>query len=144
MKRLCVGDGVVRWVEERVKGRFGPARGIGLERRVGAQWRMVAGVAYESHNGPNVVCHIAIDGAHAMTREWLRVIFDYPFNQIGVRRITVGVEEGNARSRRLVEHMGFRLEARLDRAAKSGDIFIYRMFRDECRFIARKEERKAA
>jgi len=130
---IVLGKGVVEWIAKRTNefGGFGTDIGIGLAKN-GA---LVAGVAYADWNGPNVVCHIAAVGKRWATREYLRVIFDYPFNQLKANRITVCVGEGNAASRRFVEHLGFTLEAELAGAHPTGDLRIYRMFRSECRFL---------
>lgn len=40
----------------------------------------------------------------------IRVIMDYPFNQLGVKRMTSHVARSNKRARKLNEGVGFRLE----------------------------------
>ncbi len=140
---LTIGPGVVEWVAKRTNefGNFGAATGIGWKRN----GELVAGVAYAEYNGPNVVCHIASDGSKRwLTREYLHTIFDYPFNQLRARRITVCVGEGNKPSRRFVAHLGFKLEAALPQAHPTGELLIWRMFWHECRFIGARDERLAA
>ena len=132
---IVIGSGVVEWVAKRTNeyGNFGAAHGIGWEKN-GA---LVAGVAYAEWNGVNVVCHIASDGSRKWaTREYLWAIFDYPFQQLKVKRITVCVGEGNSASRRFVEHLGFRLEATLQGAHPTGDLLVYRMKKEWCRWIS--------
>ena len=132
--QLVVGKGVVEWVAAQTSefGNFGTEVGIGWLR--GGQ--IVAGVAYANWNGPNVECHIASDGSRKwLTKQYLWTIFDYPFNQLGVDRITVCVGEGNTDSTRFVKHLGFILEAKLKGAHPTGDLLIYRMDRQDCRFI---------
>lgn len=133
----------MEWVASRTNefGNFGAATGIGLQRNAGKpHWPMVAGVAYAEWNGVNVVCHIASDGSkNWLNREFLWTIFDYPFRQLGVGRITVCVGEGNTASRRFVEHLGFQLEARLDKAHPTGDLLVYRLRKPECRWLTLKE-----
>ena len=130
---IVLGKEVVEWVARRTNefGGFGTDIGIGWARA----GQLVASVAYADWNGPNVVCHIAADGKRWATREYLWTIFDYPFNQLRVKRITVCVGEGNAASRRFVEHLGFTLEAELAGAHPTGDLRIYRMFRSDCRYL---------
>ena len=131
---IVIGPEVVDWVAKRTHehGRFGTDIGIGWARA----GRLVAGVAYAEFNGPNVVCHIASDGSRKWaTREYLRTIFDYPFRQLACKRITVCVGEGNADSRRFVEHLGFILEAELAEAHPTGALLIYRMDRQTCRYL---------
>lgn len=153
MKRLAVGQFVVEWVAKRTneQGNFGAARGIGLQAidtaHAGRVWKLVAGVAYCEWNGVNVVCHIASEGRNWATREYLRVIFDYPFNQLKAKRITVCVGEGNSASRRFVQHLGFEQEATLTGAHPSGDLLIYVMRKPQCRWLELRkhhEERMAA
>lgn len=142
MKKLTVGHHVVEWVAKRTNefGNFGCATGIGLMEwgdipHSKPGWKMVAGVAYAEWNGVNVVCHIASEGKRWATREYLGTIFDYPYNQLGVKRITVVVGEGNKDSRRFVEHLGFSREANLSSAHPTGDLLVYRMFRNDCVYL---------
>ena len=131
---LVIGKPIVEWVAAQTNefGNFGTEVGIGWEKH----GKIVAGVAYANWNGPNVECHIASDGSRRwLTRQYLWTIFDYPFNQLGVNRITVCVGEGNADSTRFVKHLGFILEAELDGAHPTGALRIYRLFKTECRFL---------
>lgn len=96
--------------------------------------QIVAGVLYQDFNGANVFCHIAGVGRW-MNKQYLSIIFDYPFRQLKVRRITVCVASSNTASRRFVEHLGFTLEAILHDAHPDGDLRIYKMTADECRWI---------
>lgn len=130
---LVAGDAVLDWVAARTNeyGRFGNGAALGWERR----GRLVAGVVYADWNGPNVVCHIAAEGRNWLVREYLWTIFDYPFAQLKAKRITVCVGEGNNDSRRFVQHLGFEHEATLRLAHPSGDLIVYRMFREQCRWL---------
>ena len=110
-------------------------RGSAIGRVVDGE--LVAGVLYEDWNGTNVVCHIAGDGNWA-SRLFLGVIFDYPFNQLNVKRITVPVSSVNAKSINLVTRMGFELECTLEQATPDGDLHLFRMWRDDCKFLRGK------
>jgi RimJ/RimL family protein N-acetyltransferase len=98
---------------------------------------LVAGVLYEDWNGANIVCHIAGEGNWA-TRDFLFVIFDYPFNQLKVKRITAPNDANNATSINLVTRMGFELECTLAQATPDGDLHLFRMWRDDCKYIRGK------
>lgn len=105
--------------------------GIGLERR----GELVAGVIYEGYNGRNIWMHVAIPGC--ITRDFLRYAFHYPFIELGCRRVSGYVEASNARARRFDEHLGFQQEAILQGAASDGgDVILYRMTREDCRYVA--------
>ena len=134
MDTLITGSGVVDWIAKRTNefGRFGTDIGIGWQR----DGRIIAGVAYADWNGPNVVCHIAAEGKRWATRQYLWTIFDYPFNQLKVKRITVCVGEGNSASNRFVLHLGFTLETTLKDAHPTGDLLVWRMFREDCKWIS--------
>lgn len=102
---------------------------------------LVAGVLFEDFTGTNVVCHIAGEGNWA-TRDYLRVIFDYPMNQLGVKRITAPVSSINIKSINLVQRMGFTLECTLAQAIPGADLHLFRMWRDECKYIRGKYGQK--
>jgi len=130
---LCLdAERVGPWVCDRAGGTWVKGRGTAIGRLVDGE--LVAGVLYEDFTGPNVVCHIAGDGNWA-TRGYLGVIFDYPFNQLGVKRITVPVCSANLRCIALVKRMGFIMEARLSRATPAGDLLLFAMFKDDCRYL---------
>lgn len=138
MKRLAIGQHVVEYVAKATNeyGNFGAAVGIGLQELREGRWEMIAGVAYADYNGPNCVAHIAGDGSRKwMTRRYLWTIFDYPFNQLGVNRITCMIGPKNMASINLCERLGFERETTLQGAHPDGDLLIYRQFRSSCKWI---------
>jgi len=110
---------------------------IGLE----SDGNVVAGVVYSDYNGNNVLAGIAGEGKHWLTREFRWYMFYYPFIQMGVERITVRVETNNLQSQRFVEKLGFELEFSMKRAGRFGDLLIYRMFREDCKYLERRHDR---
>lgn len=108
-------------------------KGLGLER----DGELVAGVLYEGYNGQNVWMHVAaVPGGKWMTRDYLRYSFHYPFNEMGVKRISGYVNASNMAARRLDEHLGFKPEATLTGAAPDGgDVILYAMWRKDCRYV---------
>lgn len=134
---ISIGSHVVEWVAKQTNefGNFGCAVGIGWEK----DGELVAGVAYNEYNGKNMCTHIVIKNGQ-MTKQFLRVIFDYPFNQANVHRITGLVGEGNIKSRRLCEKLGFIEETRLEDCHPTGDLIIYRMRKQECKWLRMKNE----
>ncbi len=102
---------------------------------------LIAGVLYQNFNGVNISAHIAaVPGANWLTRNFLWVMFDYPFNQLGVKRITGVVPASNLAARRFDEHLGFVHEATLKDALPDGDLLLYVMWRENCRWLALKEK----
>ena len=104
---------------------------VGLE----SDGELIAGVVYAEFNGRSITCHIYGIGKTWLNREFLWFIFHYPFVQLNVCRITVIIESSNRVSINFVEKLGFIQEATLLKAGSSGDLHIYRMFREECKWL---------
>ena len=100
--------------------------------------KLIAGVLYSNYNGPNIVASIAGEGKRWLTREFLWFMFYYPFEQLGVKRITTCVEQANVVSQHFTEHLGFQIEVIMKDAGRTGDLLMYRMFKDECRYLERQ------
>lgn len=121
------------WVSERAGGEFErKISAIGLVRND----KLVAGVVFSDYFHNRSVCmHVAAEGKYWMTREYLRVCFDYPFNQLRVNKILGLVDSTNHSARRFDEHLGFVLEHAIRDAGRVGDLLIYSMTRQQCRFL---------
>ena len=137
MKRLVVDqpDWVGPWVCSRAGGFYipGGAYALGVEEN----GELIAGVLYDHYYvGASIAMHIAAEpGKRWMTRENLRVAFGYPFEHLKVKKILGVVEESNITARKFDEHLGFILETRIKDACAGGDLLIYTMTREQCRFL---------
>lgn len=135
MKQILVGmdDFVGPWVAKWCGANFikGACSTIGLAE----DGKIIAGVLYEAWNGANLSMHVAAEGRRWLTRDFLFACFDYPFNQLKVKRVTGLVPSMNLEAQRFDEHLGFRREAILKDAYPGGDLIIYSMFRDDCRWL---------
>jgi RimJ/RimL family protein N-acetyltransferase len=110
----------------------GNATAIGLERN----GRLVVGVVYDQFNGANVCMHISAEpGRHWLNRLFLWAMFDYPFNVLNVKRVTGQICSSNTDSIRFAEHIGFTYETRIKDASPNGDLLIYALFKNQCRYI---------
>lgn len=107
-------------------------QGIGIKR----DGVLVGGVMYTDYNKSNIWMHVAgTDGMQWASKAFVRAAFRYPFQQLGVKRVTGWVEASNEKARRLDEHLGFKQEAVLKNAAQDGgDVIIYVMFREDCKY----------
>lgn len=139
MKRISVGEEDIfgPWMSQRLGCAWIPGRGsiIGLWDDEGP----VAACLYESYNGRSILGHLTGVGRKWMNREFLWFCFYYPFEQLRVDKILGIVESDNLDARRLDEHLGFTLEATLKEAAPNGDLLIYSMTRDQCKWLNLKE-----
>ena len=134
--RIVYGRLVQQYVEERTHGVYGPLlQAIGLEK----SHRIIAGVVFEEWNGKSLVCHIAAD---RLTREFLEIASDYAYNRCGVWKIIAPVFSDNERGKRFVRKFGFQLEAQIREATASGDILLFTMTRQQCRYLKEKMDHR--
>ncbi len=94
-------------------------------------------VIFEDYNGKCVEAHILSDGKPGwLSKKFLREMFSYSFNYLAVERITVRIDEDNAKAFKLARKMGFTLESTSRRAGGNGqDIKVMRLFKEHCRYI---------
>lgn len=136
IKILGKADAAVgAWVAKRSgDGEFNP----GQARAIGAvnEERILAGVIIDNYNGRSCQMHCAAEpGCQWMTRAGLWFAFAYPFLQLHVEKLICPVGSGNKAARRLVEHLGFKLEAALKDAHPDGDLLMYTMTKQGCRWL---------
>ena len=98
--------------------------------------QIVAGVWYEDFNGKSVTCHIVLK--KPMNRQFLAIIFDYPFIQLGVSKIIGPVKSNNQKAIELDQKFGFKEEARLLDAFPDADLIFFVMNKEECRFLGER------
>jgi len=132
--RLVFGDDicVANWCRERLPnflGWNGHYVAIGYERG----GTLKGAIVFTQYSGSNIVIACALEAP--LTRRFLRAIFYYPFLQLGCRRVTALIDEDNARSRRLVESAGFELEGRMRQATLQGDVLIYGLLKEHCKWL---------
>ncbi len=97
---------------------------------------LVAGVLFDRCSGKSVVAHIAsVSGKNWITREFLRLILSYPFDQLKVKKIIAPVDSSNESAQRFNKHLGFVTEAVISDAGKIGDLHLMTMTRQQCRFL---------
>lgn len=109
---------------------------IGLEE----ENNLIAGVVFDYYNKASICMHVAaLPNKRWMTKEYLWYCFYYPFIELGVRRITGLVPESNMQARKFDEHLGFKLETRLKDAHPDGDVLVYCMKKEDCRFLRIKD-----
>lgn len=99
----------------------------------------MGGVVFSNFTGESICAHLASWVPHWASRDLLFVGFDYPFNQLGVKRIFGQVPEDNWAARNLNENLGFRYVARIEEVFPGGvACLVMRMDRVDCRFLGIK------
>ena len=125
---------IMEFVATKVEAMFptDAVTGIGWEHN-GA---VVAGVVYDHFTGTSIQATMAVEHSHTV-KEFLWAIFDYPFNQLGVGKILVNVEEANPDSLRMLRRMGFIKEAYIEGVFPSGAMIIMSLVKENCVWLER-------
>jgi len=95
----------------------------------------IAGVIYDNYNEVTLGAHIWIDNGARPSRDWYAAIFDYPFNQLGIKKLIGQVPGSNDMAHTLDKHFGFVEEARIKEYSKEGDLVLYSMTIDQCKIL---------
>lgn len=132
MSEIVVDHAIGHWVCARTGGTYTPEDSVSIGRVEGNQ--IIGGVVFDHYNGASIAMHCAGEGSW-INREFLRKAFGYPFDQLKVQKILGFVDSTNAAARRLDEHLGFVLEATIENATPKGDLLIYSMTREQCKFL---------
>lgn len=105
--------------------------------------KLLGGVVYYNHReGIDTEVSFAFDSPAWASKVALRILFGYPFNQLGCVRLTAICARKNKHSRRIVERLGFKLEGTLRKALDGRqDLMVYGMLKTECKWIMPAETR---
>ena len=96
---------------------------------------VVGAVVYGNLSGADVELHMTGEVGW-LTKGNLRTIFEYPFKELGCRRVTAWIARKNKRSRDLAERLGFKLEGVRRKGCGNGaDAIMYGLLAEECRWI---------
>ena len=105
--------------------------------------KIIGGVVFNNYhklkNGSWCELSAATDDPSSVSRKVLRVIFGYPFIQLGVSRLKAECSTANERCRSFLVRLGFVLEG-ISRKAYDGaeDSCVYSMLPSECRWLGEK------
>ena len=125
-------DRLGQWVCDQTGGKYTDEVCIGLE----TDGRLVVAALYNDYNGASIRMHVAANSPSWLAqREFLYFAFGYPFLQLGCNLVIGIVDSENVKARRADEWLGFELAACLPNAGRRGDMLIYTLYRERCRFI---------
>lgn len=123
---------LARWVSERLGGDAPPeTRCIGQE----IDGVLSAVVCYNNFVGKSCNISIASEGNGFFNKDFLWAIFDYPFNKLNLKVILATVAGNNEKSRNICRKLGFKEVAVIADAHNEGDLVIYSMRADHCRWL---------
>lgn len=105
---------------------------IGIEK----DGEIIAGVVIDGYvPGARCSIHCAGDGKKWLTREFLAIVFSYVFQQIDCKVVVNPVNSSNKDSVRFTSHLGFKEVARIPGGYVDGDLLIFTLNKEDCRWI---------
>lgn len=127
---------VAELVRSRIRGmrdkEWGPYTAIGVIRR----GVLLGGVVYHGYHGHDVQISCAFDKVGWALPGTVRALLAYPFDDLGVKRVTCIVGRKNKKSRKLLDDLGFTLEGVHKRGLDGfEDAFTYGLLKEDCRWI---------
>ena len=129
---IVSGEVVGRWVCAKAGSKWSEhCRAIGWL----SKGELVVGVMYDGYTGASIAMHSRCDDPSRVSRKFYQAIFDYPFNQLQVKRVTALVSSANTHAQRIDEKLGFVQEAVLADYFDDGDGIVYIMRRENCRWL---------
>jgi hypothetical protein len=95
------------------------------------------GVVYTGFLHASIMLHMAGNETNWATRDFLWMVFDYAFNQLGVRKLIGLVASNNIRAISVDLRLGFRLEGRLTEMLPDPheDLLILTMLKQDCKWL---------
>ena len=125
-ERLC------KWVSDKLGGETPPeTRCIGQE----IDGILKSVVCYNNFVGKSCNISIASEGSGFFNKDYLWAIFDYPFNKLNLKVIIATVAGNNEKSCNICRKLGFKEVALIADAHEQGDLVIFSMRANDCRWL---------
>lgn len=100
----------------------------------------LAGVVFTNYvQGVSICAHTAVFAEHGVNRDLLFASMDFPFNQLGVKRIFGFVPECNVKAQAFNMKLGFQVVARIEGMFRFDDAcLVMRLDRENARLLGIK------
>lgn len=93
-------------------------------------------VVYDHYEpGGSIQLHIAINNPKYVTRRAIQAVFEYPFSQLGVKKVIGIINSSNDASLTFTLRLGFMVEAIISDAYDMGSMYILSMTREQCHWL---------
>jgi RimJ/RimL family protein N-acetyltransferase len=105
--------------------------------------KLLGGVIFTDYTGEggSIKAHVAGVHPNWLTRDFLWVLFDYPFNQLKANKIIGVVRSSNLKALEFDKRLCFTEEARIRDVFPDGDAIVLGMYRDNCPWLKIKPKR---
>jgi RimJ/RimL family protein N-acetyltransferase len=100
--------------------------------------KLLGGVTYQGYTGASIHIHMAGFVPNWVSKDLLWVAFDYPFNQLGCRKVFGQVPETNTRALEIDQKLGFKIIAKIDDVFPDGACYVLALAREDCRWLKLK------
>lgn len=97
---------------------------------------IMGAVVYDAFTPYECCIHVRLDKPGCKDPWILRQVFGYPFEQLGLQRLTGLVASSNLGGQILCQELGFQLEGVKVRALGDEDEMIYGLTKDKCRWLS--------
>ena len=98
--------------------------------------QIVAACGYSHYTGDEVSIHIASDQTRrSVTKEFLNCVFEYPFQQLKVKRLYGWVPTQFPDCIKFCLKLGFTVDRVLKDTEIAGDVVIFSMTPEQCRWL---------
>ena len=108
-----------------------------------SRWKdgyLLGGVIYQNFTGESIGIHMAGFDSRWVNKDMLWVSFDYPFSQLGVKRIFGQVPESNAKALELDLRLGFKIVTKIDGVFRDGGVIVIVLEREDCKWLDLKPQ----
>lgn len=95
-------------------------------------------VMYQRYTHTSIMMHAVGLTPNWLSRDFLWLVFHYPFEQLGCERVFAPVHSGNAAALEFDRKVGFRIETTVRNVYPDGDQIILVMERAQCRWLKLK------
>lgn len=106
--------------------------------------QLLGGVTYQGYTGASIQMHMAGFDDNWANRDMLWVAFDYPFNQLGCKKVFGQVPESNTRALEIDLKLGFKIVAKVEDVFPDGACYVLALAREDCRWLKLKPRSLAA
>jgi len=103
-----------------------------------SQGNLAGGIIFQDYNIASVSIHAAGFEPRWLNNNMLWIAFNYPFEQLGVKKLVATVSSRNQRALDFNRKLGFKEEARISDIFPDADLVVLAMRREDCRWLKLK------